>query len=175
MNTWAIATVGPHNFGAKWFAGRARPEEVAHKIKVGDIPAEYVPAEIVSALSEMDFDTAPAFTAYPEGSPNHPSWPAMHSAASAGSIWMPLVMDLLEAQLCEVKAVDYGVAYARTVAGVHFPSDNIDGLNLGQEILARKLPEYLSERYGSNPRVVREKIETLRFDWNEYLQSSCFN
>ena len=115
MNTCAIATVGPHNFGAKWFAG---PEEVAHKVKVGDIPAEYVPTEIVSALSEMDFDTAPAFTAYPEGSPNHPSWPAMHSAASAGSIWMPLVMDLSEAQWCGVKAVDYVVACGRTVAGV---------------------------------------------------------
>lgn len=175
MNTWAIGTVGPHNFGAKWHEGRARPEEVAYKIKQGEIDAQYVPDEILEALEAMDFDTAPAFTAYPEGSPKHPSWPAMHSAASAGSIWMPLVMDLTDEQLCEVKAVDYGVAYARTVAGVHFPTDNLDGLNLGQEILARKLPEYLAERYGSNPRIVREKLETLRFDWYDYLQSSCFD
>jgi hypothetical protein len=26
LNTWAIATVGPNNFGAKYFCGRARPE-----------------------------------------------------------------------------------------------------------------------------------------------------
>ena len=47
---------------------------------------------------------------------------------------------------------------ARTVAGVHFPTDNIAGLNLGQEILAPRLPGYLAERYGSDPRVVCEKI-----------------
>ena len=29
MTTWAIGTVGPHNFGVKYHVGRARPEEVA--------------------------------------------------------------------------------------------------------------------------------------------------
>ena len=26
LNTWSMGVVGPHNFAAKWFAGRARPE-----------------------------------------------------------------------------------------------------------------------------------------------------
>ena len=26
LNTWSHGIVGPHNFGAKWFGGRARPE-----------------------------------------------------------------------------------------------------------------------------------------------------
>ena len=174
LNTWAIGTVGPHNFGVKWFAGRARPEEVAYAIKTGVIPRNHVPTKILTALDAMTFDSATAFTAYTEGSPKHPSWPAMHSAASAGSMWMAIVMNLSPAQWCETKALDYGVAYARTVAGVHFPTDNIAGLNLGQEILARKLPEHLAARYGSDPRVVREKILNMRFEWADYLTSECF-
>ena len=174
LNTWAIGSVGPQNFGIKWYGGRARPEEVAFLIKTGAIPSHHVPMEIRTALENMDFDTAPAFTAYPEGSPRHPSWPAMHSAASAGSMWMGVVMNLTPEQWCETKAVDYGVAYARTVAGVHFPDDNIVGLNLGQELVARKLPGYLAARYGSDPGAVRKKILEMRFDWADYLTSDCF-
>ena len=99
----------------------------------------------------------------------------MHAAASVSSLWLNVVMDLAPAQQCEVFAVDYAVSYARTVAGVHFPQDNIAGLNLGQEILARKLPEYMAERYGSNPEAVRNKIATLRMDWNTYLEGPCFS
>lgn len=174
LNTWAIGVVGPQNFGVKWHAGRARPEEVAMKIKDGSIPPEYVNPELLSRLALIDFDEPTAFTAYPEGSPKHPSWPAMHSAASAGSLWIPLVMDLTPEQVCMVQAVDYAVAYARTVAGVHFPSDNIDGLNLGQEILAYEIPDVLVERFGANRQAVKDKIRTIRFDWNDYLTSDCF-
>jgi hypothetical protein len=60
------------------------------------------------------------------------------------------------------------VAYARTVAGVHFPGDNIAGLNLGQEIIPSKLPEHLAHRYGSDPTIVRQKIESLHFDWKDF-------
>ena len=61
-----------------------------------------------------------------------------------------------------------------TIAGVHFASDNIAGLNIGQEILAAKLPHYLSHKYGSNRRAVEEKIARVRFDWNEYTTGECF-
>lgn len=174
MVTWAINTVSPQNFGLKWYAGRPRPEEVAFKIKNGEIARGSVMPELYDAIQAMDFGSATEFTAYPEGSPDHPSWPAMHSAASAGSLWIPVVMDLTPEQLCEVKAVDYAVSYARTVAGVHYRSDNLDGLNLGQAILARILPDYMQERYGSDPEAVRRKIESVRFDWYDYLDSSCF-
>ena len=99
----------------------------------------------------------------------------MHAAASAASLWMPLVLDLTEEQHCQVKALDYGIAYARTIAGVHYFTDSIGGLNIAQEILSRKLPEYLSEKYGSDPAVVSAKINELRFDWNDYLTSECMN
>ena len=180
MNTWSIATVGPHNFGTKWYVGRARPEEVAFAIQTGAIPQDYVPMSVRTELGNLrnamgvtEFRDATDFTAYPEGSPRHPSWPAMHSAASAGSLWMPVVMNLTPEQLCQARAVDYGVAYARTVAGVHYPTDNTAGLNLGQEILARKLPKYLAEVYGADPNVVSQKIESIRFNWEDYLKTDC--
>ena len=181
INTWAIATVGPHNFGTKWYVGRARPEEIVFAIQEEMIPPGAVPLSVRTALNILKdklgvaaFGDATEFTAYDEGSPKHPSWPAMHSAASAGSLWMAVVMDLTKEQLCQAKAVDYGVAYARTVAGVHYPSDNIDGLKLGQEILARKLPEYLAEVYGSDPDEVEAKIAKVRFDWGDFEGSECY-
>ena len=98
----------------------------------------------------------------------------MHAAASAASLWMAVVMDLTSEQWCDIKALDYAIGYARTVAGVHYYSDTIAGLNIGQEILAQLLPGYLEEKYGSNPTVVADKIDTVRFDWNEYRTSECF-
>jgi tRNA U38,U39,U40 pseudouridine synthase TruA len=98
----------------------------------------------------------------------------MHSASASASLWLPVVMNLTDAQVCEVKRVDYAVAYARTVAGVHYPSDNIAGLKLGQELVARKLPQELHEKYGSDVEVVKAKIEQLRFNWEDFTSTDCF-
>lgn len=116
----------------------------------------------------MDFTRAESFTRYEEGSPRHPSWPAMHSAASNISFWLQIVMNLTPHQLCEAKKVDYAVAYARTVAGVHFSDDNTAGLNMGQVIVAMELPSIVAERFGTNIDVVKKKIASKRFDWNDY-------
>ena len=98
----------------------------------------------------------------------------MHAAASAASFWMAVVMDLSHDQWCELKALDYGIAYARTIAGVHYYTDDIAGLNIAQEILAQALPTHLEEKYGSNRQAVEEKVAMMRFDWNDYLTSDCF-
>lgn len=76
----------------------------------------------------MRLDGPTAFTAYPEGSPTHPAWPAMHSAASSASLWLAVVADLTEEQYCQVLRTDFAVAYARTVAGVHYPSECMIGV-----------------------------------------------
>lgn len=181
---WAIRRIGPVNFGIKWFAGRARPEEVAWKIATGEIDtADGVPEDLVTMIASMEIGSPYEFTAYPEGSPNHPSWPAMHSAGSAASIWLPLVLNLSEEQICQVKLLDWAISYARTVAGVHFPTDNTFGLNLGQALLAEYLPTFLAETYGMAGQTeeqhqehiqrIQDKIESLRFDWNEFLDSEC--
>jgi len=168
LHTWSVGVVAPHNFGAKWYAGRARPEEVAYKIATGEIKREFVPDELFDLITGMGLEKATSFTQYPEGSPMHPSWPAMHSAASNISFWLQVIMNLTPEQLCEAKKVDYAVAYARTVAGVHYPDDNIAGLNMGQEIVSKALPRHLDEKYDSSKSYVRDKGKNKRFDWNDY-------
>jgi hypothetical protein len=170
--TWAIAQVGKMNFGVKWHVGYPRPEEVAFRISSGTIN-KGPSAALVNEIKAFNLTFATNFTAYPEGCPRHPSWPAMHSAASAASLWLPLVLKLTPEQLCQVKLLDYSISYARTVAGVHYKIDNIAGLKLGQEILARLLPEYLNVTYGSSISRVKAKIESLRFDWETFLDSDC--
>jgi hypothetical protein len=174
INGFAIRTVAPLNFGTKWWVGRARPEEVAWMIYNDELTSEDgVPADIVTDIKSMQLESPSDFTAYPEGSPMHPSWPAMHSAASSASLWLALVLNLTKEQYCEVRKVDYAISYARTVAGVHFPSDNISGLNLGQEILAHYLSKYLSETYEADEDDVKERIKSLRFDWRDFMSSEC--
>jgi len=169
MNTWATTVVGPHSFAAKFAVGRARPEEIAWSIKTGAISRQNVPSDIFDMIEAIpNFNAAVDFTAYEEGSPRHPSWPAMHSAASQTSFWMDIVLDLSPEELCQARLTDYGVAYARTIAGVHYPDDNIDGLNLGQEVIALALPSYLSWKYDADEQSVRDKIEARRYDWNTF-------
>lgn len=174
LNTWAPAMVGPTNFGVKFFAGRPRPEEVAWEIAQGTLTeADGVPGDLVELIRIMQLDSPEKFTAYPEGCPMHPSWPAMHSAASVGSLWMSVTMDLTPEQSCQAKILDYAIAYARTVAGVHYPTDNYAGLQLGQDLIAGYLPTFLEERYGSDPQLVQEKIDRVRFDWTDFPASHC--
>jgi len=174
INTWSIALVGPHNFGAKWFGGRARPEEIAWLIKNGQVQA---PKKIKKRISEIpDFNKATDFTRYRgrnarlgrEGSPRHPSWPAMHSAGSNMSFWLQIIMNLTPKQLCEAKKVDFAVSFARTVAGVHFEDDNMAGLKMGQEIVARALPAHFAKKYKGDANVIQQKVEEKRFAWDAY-------
>lgn len=177
LNTWAFGAIGPLNFSVKWFVGRARPEEVVWEIYNNRLTeANGVPPRLANTIrTQFTMNRMQDFTAYAEGSPDHPSWPAMHSASSAASLWMAVVLELTPAQWCEVKAVDYAISFARTVAGVHYPSDNIAGLNIGQEIMARKLPAYLASKYGSDVAEVQRRVDSVRFDWNGYLTSDCFS
>merc|ERR1712157_5860 len=91
----------------------------------------------------------------------------MHSAASALSMWLPVVTRLKVTQRVESKVMDLAISIGRTVAGVHYNSDNIAGLKMGQEVVARELPRYLATKYGADPMKVRNKIQKLRFNWDE--------
>jgi len=188
LNTWAIDIMAPTNFAAKYFTGRARPEEIAWSvhcslpeninktscataIKLDVSDPNVVPAKTVELVRKLMLTTMQSFTGYPEGSPMHPSWPAMHSAASSISLWLPVVTNITSAVWLEAKKTDLATAMARTVAGVHYRDDNIAGLMIGQEIVARELPQYLAFKYGADPMKVRAKIKTLRFDWENELNS----
>ena len=133
LNTHSLpcSAVAPINFAAKWHVGQLRPEEMAWKIASGEIAQENVPPDVYDMVKSMNLSKATDFTQYPEGSPKHPSWPAMHSAASSMSLWLPVIANLTEEQYCQVLLTDYAVSFARTVAGVHYRSDNMAGLEHG--------------------------------------------
>lgn len=107
LNTWAISMVGPSNFGLKFSGGRARPEEIVWFLKnaqanrAAELATWGVPNDILNAIANMDLSHPYDFTAYDEGSPTHPSWPAMHSAASVASFWLAMLLDLSKEQRCE--------------------------------------------------------------------------
>jgi membrane-associated phospholipid phosphatase len=158
----------------KWSVGRPRPEEIAMQIANNIITeADGVPGDVVTAVKDMELTHAEAFTHYAEGSPLHPSWPAMHSASSAASLWLAVVADLTADQYCQALRTDYAVSFARTVAGVHYTTDNIAGLNLGQKVLADKIAAHLSEKYGADPQAVQQKVDSLVFDWNTFDPVTC--
>jgi hypothetical protein len=121
----------------------------------------------------MNLVSAESFTGYPEGSPKHPSWPAMHSAGSTSSFWLKVLFDLSEEQYCQALLTDYAVAMARTTAGVHYRMDNICGLNMGQQIIAERLADVLATKYGSDPEVVQAKIDKERFNWENFDPLTC--
>ena len=75
-------------------------------------------------------------------------------------------MDLTPEQLAEARKLDYAVAHF-DMAGVHYETDNRAGLALGQEVIAKQLPEYLAQ-FGADPEAVKAKIEKVRHDWYEY-------
>ncbi len=136
-------------------------------IKSGTL--SYVPPTIQKKVDQLPWTSrAQDFTAYPEGSPGHPSWPAMHAAASGLSFWLSIVLDLTPEQHCQTKLIDYAVAWGRTVAGVHFEDDNIAGLDMGQEVIARLLPEHLAETYGADLAAVQAKVDAMRFSWKDF-------
>jgi len=98
----------------------------------------------------------------------------MHSAASSASLYLAVLLDLTDTQLQEAQGLDCAVASFRTFAGVHYESDNMAGLSIGQEVIRRKLPDYLVTRYGSDRAAVEAKIESVieAHDWRN--ADSCF-
>lgn len=166
----ATAAVSPSAFACKWHAGRARPEEAVWAIHQGTLAG--APAELKEKIAALELTSAESFTAYPEGSPRHPSWPAMHSAASISSMVLGVLLDLDADQLQEARNMDYSVATFRTLAGVHFETDNLAGLEIGQQAIEAWLPDFLSQCAGADPDVVRAKMDKIRYDWSAHPELS---
>eukprot|EP00040_Diaphanoeca_grandis_P044212 m.11628 g.11628 ORF g.11628 m.11628 type:complete len:569 (-) comp8907_c0_seq1:113-1819(-) len=200
MVGWAIREVSPAAFATKWHVGRARPEEVAWEIHSqvasgahnggAEFGGHAVPDDIVAAIAAMELEDRADFTAYKSvgaggggtfgygGSPVHPSYPAMHSAASSSSTWMSVVFDLDPTEIDELRLMDFSVSYFRTMAGVHYRSDNKAGLALGQRVVKEKLPDFLAERYGCSAvtkQAIRDEVNRKlalhvdNFYWGDYL------
>merc|ERR1712176_14089 len=69
---------------------------------------------------------------------------------------------------------DYAVAYSRTIAGVHYPGDNVAGLKVGQQILANMLPAQLSSgQYPGDRAAIVEKLDRVLANggnWDKFLE-----
>jgi len=176
INSWSVEVISAITFLIKWHVGMPRPEELVWMIHLGAYTAEAdgVPQDIVEKIASMELTHPEEFTAYNiDGCPQHPSYPAMHSAASTVSYWLPAIVQLTGEQYCEALRVDYATAYARTVAGVHYPQDNIAGLNIGQRIVREKFPAMMVDKYGYQHDKLQARLEALSFDWNTFDAVEC--
>jgi len=150
---WTIQTVSAVAFAAKWSGGRARPHEIVWEIYANDgknLPYP-VPKDIMRNIKKMNLSQDVDFTWGSRGSPGHPAHPAMHSAGSAISSWIQVVLDgdkLTEEKIEMSRRYDWSVATFRTFGGVHYISDNRAGLQLGRDILGINGPQFLGYTYG---------------------------
>merc|ERR550539_888046 len=175
---WAVSVVSPTAFAAKWRRGRPRPEEVAKAIIDGDPRVAGAPSDVVARVQALNLTKTGAadYTAYTNGSPKHPSWPAMHSAASTASVYLPVVLNLTASQLLEAQRLDCAIATFRSFAGVHYESDNMAGLAIGQEVIRAELPKMLQNQYKSNPAKVRSKLNRIINEGHDWRRApSCLS
>jgi membrane-associated phospholipid phosphatase len=110
--------------------------------------------------------------AFPEGSPTHPAYPAGHATISGAcgtilkaffkeSFVIPspvqasddgLTLNPISEALTirgEVDKLAANISIGRDIAGVHWRSDGIEGLNLGEEVAISFLRDY-SRTYNEN-------------------------
>jgi len=159
---------------------RARPETVGGRIDVHlsgrksyDINPAILHSDAMARTKEMNGSYLLSM-AYPEGCPTHPSYPAAHAvnagacatilkafvnesykipqpveASADGSRLEPWRGDALLLG-DEIDKLASNIALARDAAGVHFRSDSISGLTLGEDVAIGLLADYsrtYSERF----------------------------
>jgi hypothetical protein len=182
---------------------RARPETFAARIDVhlsGRKSYDLHPVVLESeGLARIKARTGTWLLpqAYPEGCPTHPSYPAAH-AVNAGACATVLkaffdesyvIPDPVEASVdgarlepwrgaaltlgAEISKLAANIALGRDAAGVHFRSDSIRGLKLGEEVAIGLLAEtsrtynekfdgfVLSRLDGSRIRILDGAVESL--------------
>jgi hypothetical protein len=103
--------------------------------------------------------------------PLHPSWPdafglqrGVSLARSGRSTWTP------DQYYQEFSAP---TTQCRSLAPLWRPytTDNIAGPTWAREIFADKLAAHLAEKYGADPQVVQQKIDSLTFDYRFLILS----
>ena len=92
----------------------------------------------------------------------------MHSAVAAVHLVMAVWFKLDERGFRECKKTAYNISFGRAFGGVHYRSDNLYGLQLGEDCAAIVLPNIL-EKYGIDRQVVEETISKYRTNWMEEL------
>jgi membrane-associated phospholipid phosphatase len=165
----------------KWLVHRrARPEVYAGRLhyqivgtKDYGFPSEIVNSDAV-AQTFANWGTYLLPQAFPEGSPTHPSYPAGHATIAGACTTVlkaffeesvvipnPVVADRNGTQLLpyngaltiggEINKLANNIALGRDWAGVHYRSDGVDGLEIGEQQALGLLQDYsltYRERFG---------------------------
>lgn len=169
LMAWAAWQVSASSFCAKRHFLAARPEEVAGAIARDEIDApESIKIRLFDAIPRAALsENQRSFTMFSEGSPTHGSYNAMHAAAgSAAATVIRVLLGLSEDDIRTINLTAYNTAHFRTSAGVHNPQDNDCGLWLGQEVVARTLPDKLKEM-GVRTGAIEYVLKDTRVDWLE--------
>ena len=150
---------------------RIRPEVMAARIHVTEtglrgylIDNEVLNSQAIQETKDR-FDSYLLPQAYPEGSPVHPSYPAGHATFSGACITMlkaffdeswvipnPMRVNNNGTELLnyngpsltvggELNKLASNIALGRDIAGVHYRSDGIEGINLGEQLAIAVLTE----------------------------------
>lgn len=160
----AVHTVSPTAFYNKWYFGRPRPQEVAHAWAKGELDAgkfaDTVLCDYIDKEAVAKDDTAfPIYSA-----PLHCSYPAMHGAAAGVTVLFGLMFqDLTETQLFETRRTAGNTALFRDYGGVHYRSDSLNGLDLGERVVAKNIYSVLSDyadAAGYELVMTKEEIDT---------------
>ena len=159
--------ISPTAFAHKYKHGMPRPEEVIGAWARGEYQVSSITDRELRRYVNVDevLKDQRRFTMYPEGSPNHPSLGAMHSALASAALIFPIVFDLTDSQQQQCIKVTGATAYGRTMAGVHYCQDNSYGLEMGEKAVAKILPDFLSVG-GFDKVAVRELCKVYTHDWS---------
>lgn len=163
---WAVHTVSPSVFAGKYLHRVARPEEVAHAIANDKMDCPEYIREALRMFTDLEAGrlNQNTFTMYEEGCPNHPENRPMHSAVAAMSLICSVMFDCTDSQVNETRKGAANVADGRTAAFVHTINSNRQGLHDGEEMMAKILPDWLTQ-FGANKEAVIEKITRVRTPW----------
>jgi hypothetical protein len=139
-----------------------RPEEVAGAIARGEIECpELLKSQLwdFPGWSSVKEDQR-TFTMYPEGSPLHGSWNAMHSAAaSAQRTVISVMLAMTRDDYMHTLLTMENVGGFRKSAGVHTEEDNLLGYWLGQFITEKWLHYFIEDIGGDSLKVVEALAE----------------
>ena len=174
---WAPKAVNATVFALKWYFGQPRPEEVFYAWLNGediDVP-DWVDGILIDLFSDrlkylrwdangfLEYNSniiaQHRFTQYLEGSPFHPSCPAMHGGVAGTNVFFPVLFDLSNSPDLrqDLDLACYNWSHFRDDAGVHYRSDSDLGLEVGSRVIRELLPAKLAE-FGACPDEVRELI-----------------
>lgn len=170
-----IHEVSPTAFATKWYYGRPRPEETAHAWAKGELEVSPFMNTILSAhINKSAVAKDPlAFPVYP--CPPHCSYPAMHASLAGVSVLFGVLFNIkLDEHVLETKQTGANISLFRDYGGVHYRTDSMIGLDIGEQVLSDNIYRYLQEladEAGHELAISEEEVQSLankfRNNWSK--------